>query len=104
MDVLLIVLGVLGSVLGFFIINEGTSTNTIVKIIVVSITLMVLGSWMDDWFCDTKLIEHHNVSSLPVDGGQLEFFDPVDVLETRKEYPWFISQDVSSEFEVVGGQ
>lgn len=103
MDALLIGFGIVGILLAWFGIlsNDGLTVKQAGKVFVVAITMIVVGSWLDDWTEQKTLIEHHNVSSLPADGGQLEFFDPVDVLETHYEYPWYIAENAHSEFEVA---
>lgn len=103
MDALLIGIGIAGILLALFgaLSEDGLTPKQAGKIFVVAISMIVVGAWLDDWAEQKTLIEHHNVSSLPADSGQLEFFDPVDVLETHYEYPWYIVEDAHSEFEVV---
>lgn len=104
MDTLLIGFGIVGILIalgGIISYDSNLSTSTVVKILVISIIIIVIGSCLDNWTEQKTLIEHHNVSSLPADGGQLEFFDPVDILETRYDYPWYISENTHSEFEVA---
>lgn len=101
MDGLLIGLGfaIIVGVWLYALSESPKGLNVVISFLVAAI-LIVLGSWVDNWFIEVKLVEHHNVSSLPVDGGQLEFFDPVDILETQYIYPWYITGKTKSDFEV----
>lgn len=102
MDALLIAFGIAGILIAWsgVICDDVITVKQAGKIFVIAIIMIVVGAWLDNWTEQKTLIEHHNVSSLPADGGQLEFFDPVDVLETHYEYPWYIAENARSEFEV----